>query len=253
MNDRSALTERLQRLASAGFGDGAERTIRAGGPDGLLRAILFEADTIVMPRALRLEGAGGAGLTLEVANRRVLCARQTTGERTPMDPADEGAVDRLRDLLMAVVGTGAAARIRHAPLGREIDPAEPGISVGVLAETWDLALTGRRDESDGEVLDGFLSAVGEALPAWLMIAGEVSESFGDEDLVEGLVALSESGLAIRLRDRTGRDPWRFAAVGPYVDEAPHRAIAAIGETLFVMAIAPGKLASVADLWRRTLS
>jgi hypothetical protein len=255
VTDRSALEQRLQRLASAGFGDGAVRTIRAGDPDGLLRAILFEADTVVMPRELRLEGASGAGLALEVANRRVLRARAPTGGAgpAPMDPGDPEAQERLRKMLLAMLGAGAEVRVQHTTLGRDIDPAEPGISVGAIAESWGLPLSRPPREDDASVLDAFLSACDDDLPAWVMIAGEVSESFGDDDLVEGLIALSKSGLAERLRDRSGRDEWRFAAVGPFVEEAPFRAIAALGSTLFVMAIGPGRFGKVTDRWRRALA
>jgi hypothetical protein len=255
VTDRSALEQRLQRLASAGFGDGAVRTIRADDPDGLLRAILFEADTVVMPRELRLEGASGAGLALEVANRRVLRARAPTEGAEPalMHPAGPETQERLRKMLLAMIGSGAEVRVQHTALGREIDPAEPGISVAAIAESWGLALSKPPREDDAVVLDAFLSASGDDLPAWVMISGEVSESFGDDDLVEGLVALSQSGLASRLRDRSGRDDWRFAAVGPFVEEAPFRAIAVLGGTLFVMAIAPGRFGRVADRWRRALA
>ncbi len=248
-DDRTALTERLRRLAAAG-GDGGARRIRAADSGALLAAILFEADTVVMPRQLRIAGAGPA-LVLEVASRRVLRALPEGGAALAPDPGDAASLEGLRDMLAAALGAAAEAQVTHLPLWREVDPTEPGVSVAALAESWGLALTGGRDGSEAEVLDRFLSAAGAALPAWLMLSGQVRESLGDDDLLDGLAALGESPLAAALMARRGA--WRFAAVGPYTEEAPHRAIGALGELLFVMAIAPGKLAEVADHWRRALA
>lgn len=253
MSGQRPLADRLERLAAAGFGDAGGRMLRASGTEPLLRAILFEADTIVMPREMRLEGRAGRGLALEVANRRILRARALGGaEPVALDQADPETPETVRRMILAMLGDETAARVEHLPLGRAIDPAEPGISVRVIAEAWDVPLEAPAAAEDGEILDGFLSVATEMLPAWLMVSGEVSESFGDEDLLDGLIALGEGPLARAIVARKGGERWRFAAAGPFVDEAPWRAVAALGGTLFVMAIAPGQLGAVCEHWRRAL-
>ena len=254
MSDRPTLADRLTRLASAGFGQGTERTLRASSKSGLLRAILSEADTIVMPRELRLRGGAGKGLALEVANRRILRVRPLSAgaEATTLDPSDETVADTLRGMVADALGAASSARVAHWPLERDIDPAEPGFSVRTLSEAWSVPLEAPRD-GDGDTLDRFLSAAGSALPAWLMISGEVSESFGDEDLVASLVTLSEGDLSGSLQERHGAEAWLFAAIGKGGTDGHHRAVAVLGETLFLMAIAPGKLGEVADLWREALA
>lgn len=219
-----------------------------------MRAVLVEADTIVMPRELRIRGGSGEGFALEVANRRILRVRplSSSGIPTALDPADETAAETLRGLIVDALGPSTSVRLAHWALERDIDPAEPGMSVRGLAEAWSLPLDAGRD-GDGDALDQFLSAAATALPAWLMISGDVSESFGDEDLVASLLELHDSGLPDELKKRGSSTTWLFSAVGSTAPGAQHRAVAVLGDTIFLMAIAPGRLGEVADLWRDALS
>lgn len=249
---RPTLEHRLTRLASAGFGQGAERTLRASDPDALLRAILIEADSVVMPREIRLRGAGH-GTALEVANRRLLRARALDGPKDPvtLDAADPSHADTVRSLIVDAIGASAMVRLGHWPLDREINPAEPGMAIQVLAEAWGISLE-PSDPNDGAVLDRFLSGAARALPAWIMLAGDVTESFGDERLLDDLLKISEGDLGSSLRGQATSTPWRFVALGTGARKTPYAAIAIVGETVFLMSIARGRLGLVADAWRTAL-
>lgn len=255
MSQGGSLHRRLAQLAAAGLGQGAGRTVRAAGREELSRTILREADTIVMPRELRVEGAAGQGLALEVASRRILRVRDLddpSGERALLLDA-AGVGDALRDKIGALAAAGSAVRLVHGRVGRDIDPAEPGISVRALAEAWNVTLETPLPGAAGEVLDTFLSGEAGALLAGVMFAGETSESFGDEKLVEALLALTEAELTAALRQAGAAESWRFAVLGPATEGGPHFALAAMGETLFLMAVAPDDIAGVADRWRRALA
>lgn len=254
MSDGTGLRSRLARLAATGFGDGAGRTIRALDAEGLLRALLLEADTVVMPRELRIEDGDGGGFALEVASRRILTARDLGpgGAPVAMNPEDPAARETLQAMIDRLASKGATARIFHGRLGREIDPAEPGVSVRALAEGWNVTLEAAAPGEAGEALDNFLSEQSEALLAWVMVSDETSESAGEEAYVETLLALAEGDLASRLRETADEGAWRFVALGPVSDDGPHLACAALGEALFLMAVAPGEIANVADRWRRAL-
>lgn len=254
MSSRAALTERLRRLAAAGLSGGAAREFRDVDAADLVSELLFEADSIVLPRQLRIESDEGQGLTLEIANRRILRAQVPGSDAVPVIffPSDPDAGRTLRGMVDAALGSGPVVRFGHAPLGREMDPAEPGISVRAVAEAWGVQVAPSGDKSTAEMLDAFLSEASDLLPAWVIVAEGASEICGEDDLIDGLVALAETGIAKRLRDRGGRDAWRFAAMGPFLEDAPFRAIGAVGETLFLMAIAPDALDEVAGHWRKAI-
>lgn len=251
--NRPTLEERLTRLASAGFGQGVERTLRANDSDALVRSILIEADSVVMPREIRLRGTG-KGTALEVANRRLLRARALDGNKAPvvLEAADPAQMETVRGLIVEAIGASSMVRLGHWPLDREIDPAEPGMSIQALAGAWGISLE-QADTDDAAVLDRFLSGAAKALPAWIMLSGDVTESFGDERLIDELLPMSEGGLAAAVRDQLVSDRWRFIAVGTGTRKTPHAAIAMVGETMFMMSIARGRLGVVADAWRAALT
>ena len=247
-----ALEDRLARLASAGLRDGAERELRVPDAANLLTAILREADMIVMPGELRLEGQDGPGLALEVANRRILRAVPFTHGAATLT-VNQGApetLEALRRMLDLTLGRGASARIAHAALGRDIDPAEPGITVSGLADTWGIDLAPGPRPTPAEALDGFFAAAGDALTAWTVLDGATAERFGDGARAEALADLAESPDLERLREEASEDAWRFVAAAS--GDAGSRAALFVGGTTVLMEIAPGRLGEIADRWRRAI-
>lgn len=255
MADRASLEGRLHKLSAAGLGAKGARTLRARSAVGLLRSILSELDTIVMPRGLRFEGQGGAILTIEAANRRVLSyGPEPKVDLSGSDPTDPNISAAFKDRLLGFIGSSDTLRVSYLPMDREFDPTETGIAVATLAEAWDISLTANVEA--GTFLDTLMALAGEdnLVLGWLIQEGEVVECVGDDDIAEGLQDLNHSERSTELLSASAvdKDLWRFAAVTDDMEGAAATVVASHGDTRVLMAVAPGKLSEIADIWRQAL-
>lgn len=256
MSNRPILEERLVKLAAAGLGEGRERRLRAARADVLLRAVLVELDTIVLPRELRLRNGSGGAIAIEAAERRILALRafDSAGNPNAQKPVSSEDAEAIRNSLLDLVGETSELFLSWSPLGRDFDPAEPGISAIILAEAWGTMLASPAAREAGDVIDRFLSRAQDSILAWVMISGGVSESFGDEsrtDLLTDLAEQPDGRLALG-EDGVSAEPWQFVVLGQD-PAAGARGLIDIGGTRLAMVLAPQSIGSVTDLWRDALS
>ncbi len=251
--DRASLEGRLQELAATGLGERGGRTFRAGSPAGLVRAVLSELDAVVMPRALRLE-ASNATLLIEAASRRVLAySAGAKADLHGIEPGDDAASETFKTELMTLLGKTDHVKIVYLPMDRDFDPTATGVSVATLADNWNIKLSGGGEA--GEFLDTFMALSEDFVLGWLIQEGEVVETVGDEDITDGLGELHASDRCAELLGAAGADgaPWRFAAATDDADGEATTVVASHGDTQILMAVAPGKLGAVADMWRQALA
>lgn len=254
--DRASLEDRLHKLAAAGLGEQDGRTFRAATPEGLLRAVLSELDTVVMPREVRLEVVGGKVLPIEAANRRILSyGPDAEVDWRGIDPSDAEASEGLKKRLLDMIGDAKSVKLTYVPMERDFDPTETGISVAALAEGWNARIGGGGEL--GEFLDTLMALAGDdgLVLGWLVQEGEVIESIGNEDIADGLRELNESNRSTELLESAGPADaaWRFAAVTDDADGDVATVVACHGSTRILMAVAPGKLGEITDVWRQALA
>jgi hypothetical protein len=250
--DRASLEGRLQALAAAGLGEHGGRTFRSRSRAGLLRAILSELDSVVMPRTLRLE-ASGQVLPIEAASLRVLSyGTDAEVDLRGVDPGDETASEAFKTRLMEFLNSADVVKIAYLPMERDFDPTETGVSVATLAEGWGISLSGNGEV--GEFLDTFMALSEELVLGWLIQEGEVVETVGDVDITDGLGELHASDRCTELLDAAGDEgtPWRFTAATDDAEGAAATVVASRGDTRVLMAVAPGNLGKIADMWRQAL-
>ena len=256
MSNRAILEERLVKLAAAGLGEGHERRLRAARADVLLRAVLVELDTIVLPRELRLRNGSGEAIAIEAAERRILALRvfDSAGNPNAQKPVSSEDAEAIRNSLLTLVGEKSELFLSWSPLGRDFDPAEPGISSVILAEAWGMMLASPAAREAGDVIDGFLSRAQDSILAWVMTSGDVNESFGDEAQIDLLtdLAAKPDGRLIHGEDGASMEPWQFVVLGQDPAAGAHVLID-IGGTRLAMALAPGSIGAVTDLWRDALT
>lgn len=252
MVDRASLEGRLQELAAAGLGERGGRTFRASSPAGLVRAVLGELDAVVMPRVLRLQTSSET-LLIEAASRRVLSyGAGSEVDLRGVDPGDDAASEAFKTKLMELLGKTDHVKIAYLPTERDFDPTETGVSVATLAENWNIELSGNGEV--GEFLDTFMALSEDLVLGWLIQEGEVVETVGDQDITDGLGELHASDRCAELLAAAGSAaaPWRFAAATDDADGEATTVVACHGDTQILMAVAPGKFGTIADMWRQAL-
>jgi hypothetical protein len=256
VTNRPILEDRLVKLAAAGLGEGRERRLQAERPEALLRAVLVEIDTLVLPRELRIRNLAGHTVSIEAAERRVLALREFDNHGQPRaeKPVSSEDANAILASLSGLIGDDATIHLSWSPLGRDFDPAETGISAVALSEVWEMPLTDAHAQEAGDAIDTFLSHALDRIRAWVMISGDVSESFGDDGLIEGLNSLAESdrGKAVESVGRATDDPWYFVILSD-AHKGDASVLAEIGGTRLLMAVAAEDVGEVADAWRNALT
>jgi hypothetical protein len=132
------LRDKLAKLASEETGGEVRRL--AGGD--LARAILEEIDETILARRLTFRREDGAGLALEVANRRLLGLVALRGTFSPEDsdspfaplPAnDEDALRAAAETLRSFASAHGTLAVTATPLARAIGPGTGGRSAAAIA------------------------------------------------------------------------------------------------------------------------
>ncbi len=224
------------------------RALRGDSHAALMAAVLREIDTLVLPRTLTIDAAGGRRIRCEVTGRRLLRVYGDAGgahqalEGRDLDGGDPALAGELGAYFEAAFGEARALHARVGPLEREVGPADPGISASALADAWGLALAGPAG-ADGAVIDSYLAELGEATQAWRLIGGEESASAGESEALDRLDGVEADAL-LPPGDGAAMTALSLAEGGDTVIAAR-----ADGMTLLA-ALAPGSAARAAGLWRR---
>ncbi len=143
--DRDTLRARLAAAAADGIGPAL--AIAGPTPETRLRRLLDRIGEIVMPRRIRIAGAGGTQVDLTISNRRI--------------GADGRDADRLAAALRDLCLQGGPLTLRLAPLDDEPDPAA---AVPVAALRAAAGLTGDAPADPAARLSGFVEALTRAYP-----------------------------------------------------------------------------------------
>ena len=111
--DGTPLEERLVRLSSAGIAGRSGKVMRGPGRDALLRRILREVESAVLPRRLVFAGADGRTVSLAAASGRLVAVVAAVGpggrfdafaglSGEALDPSVPGLMERVQALLEAL-------------------------------------------------------------------------------------------------------------------------------------------------------
>lgn len=249
MTDKAALENKLERLAASGMTAGGARSL-TGTPDDILRLILREIDDIVLPRTLRLEGAGRRAVSCEVTSRRLVrllgavggAAGSVEGQTLANDDSMHQPV---RAYLEALIGQSPSVLATLHPLGRDVAAGEMGISARALADAWGLALDPRTDLSSGALVAGLVEGVGDTVLAW-QSSGDTPDSGGSDTLVDELAQLPLGSDSPLLPSGAA------VAISAMVQSDDETAIcvARRGETTLAMMIRADAVPAALRIWRQ---
>ena len=193
MTGKSTLEEKLERLAAAGMAEPGGRRIEGEG-DELITGILREIDDIVLPRRLIFETPLGRKAICEVTRRRILRVSGNVGASeaiagTDLSADDVTERDDLRAYFNGLIAGASFLRVTSAALGRDVSPADIGVSARHLADSWGLRFERADSEEAAARLDDYLAELGKDVSAWILSGGDDQASSGDADAVGELETL----------------------------------------------------------------
>ena len=190
MSEFARLEEKLAKLRQRERVVGEGRSLRGGGADALLAAIVTEIDETILPRRLSFTVPDGV-VHLAVANRRLQALLEPAPSSVPagligqaLPDVEEPAVaelgDALKRLLEGAETIGVTATRLTENFGSDI-----GVPAEQLPRVWSVAeSTVLKPE---EVLQTFLGGLDTKTAAWLRIEGEeVTSQGGPEAIVSAL-------------------------------------------------------------------
>ena len=233
MTPRSALEERLARLAEAGVAGADGRVLRAADGHALRRRLLRHLDAVVLPRSLDI-AVGERGLRLDLANRRIL---RVEAPETTLEGAEvtSTAVARTVD---SVLADATSAALRVGPPSGAFDPSRAGISVATLAGAMGVSLDPA--EVGAGAMEALLARARSISTAWLMQSEGVLEGAGPDDLT--------ARLRSRMPAAAGdAEPWRLLAL--CWTDGQGAVFVLQGEARLALAVEPGAFGQIADFWR----
>ncbi|MGR3661846.1 MAG: hypothetical protein ACU0CA_11780 [Paracoccaceae bacterium] len=150
MSDLERLGDKLSKLGATTAPSGKYgREIEVTQSAGFLRAVLLEIDETILARALNFRNETGAGLTLEVANRRLHSVVEITledltkaKELIGQQFSEQGntLVASLADLLNDFFESSKQIFVYPTRLTDSHDPQNIGCAAEVLATNWSLSL-----------------------------------------------------------------------------------------------------------------
>jgi hypothetical protein len=150
-----------------------------------------------MPRRLVLTAPDGAGIALDVCNRRLLRAGDRAGKAAAslgegaLTYAGAAELAALRDRLAGLCGSGGV-RIVAMPARDGPTLEQTGVAVATLRQAWEIAPSaGTAAAIDPEAI--FAQASDGALAAIRMGADGTTERIGPADRTEALSALLDGG------------------------------------------------------------
>lgn len=257
MSDDRRLKDKLARLADEGDG-------RPAPGDAPLRALMLEIDETILPRRLTFRATDGAGLVIEVANRRLLTfldlpvdVAGDTDRATllsPLPPDDDAALAAAADALGRYVRLHGFATVTTAPLDRDLDPSGIGRSAAAIAEALGLDLYAPPVAVPApDPARGFAQGLkGMALATARLADGAVAPATGpDADAVRRLSAMGPDSLAALLA-RLGPAQTRAGRFLLLAGEAEALFLGQIDGAQAVAALVPATHAgAVVALWQAT--
>jgi hypothetical protein len=253
LTNRPRVEDLLSRLSATGYGDKL-RLAGQGGFDGILRGLLRELDTAVLPRLLAFGGADGPLIEIEAANRRVLGFGAIGGDMAPVDAEAEASAKAFRAFLDKNLKGATKLYVSQSVPATPMDASGSGISASVVAEAWGLSLAPAGLGEPSDALDTLMSRSGDRILAWLIEAEDENAASGEPDAVEVLEALAASDRAADLLGvAAGEEPWQFLAVADPAAEGFATVLARVGEVRVLLALPDEHLADIAQLWHEIMT
>lgn len=208
MTDDKALRHKLDQLGATTIEatDNA-RVLSAVTPESALVAVLQEIDTTVLGRRLEFTNEADAGLSIDVAGRRILRVAGLKPETyasefadlvgTALEDSDSVEVDLFLQALQVLAEDTAELFVTASPLPRG-QGGGLGCSAATLADAWDLELYAEADtapNSDNPI-DRLMALCGPAATALVLFEdGLPAKQDGTKDAAMALANLAMDGIS----------------------------------------------------------